>query len=196
MGVTALPQVVERLLEAGMDPTTPAAMVEQGTTAAQRRVISTVENLQRDIELAGLEPPALFVIGPTVRHADRLDWYDALPLSGFRILMTESSSKLASVLEDRGAETVVLPMPVTPAARVVMAALPLTGCVVGDRVEVDWLDEERNNGGWLPDSIAWCIGAGTVQRAHDRGWQNIVDLGENIDCDELADRIAARRSDR
>ncbi len=196
MGVTALPQVVERLLEAGMDPTTPAAMVEQGTTAAQRRVISTVENLQRDIELAGLKPPALFAIGPTVRHADRLDWFDALPLSGFRILMAGSSSKLASVLEDRGAETVVLPMPVTPAARVVMAALPLTGCVVGDRVEVDWLDEERNNGGWHSDSIAWCIGPETVQRAHDRGWQNIVDLGDNVDCDELAGRIAAGRSDR
>ncbi|MCJ7754266.1 MAG: uroporphyrinogen-III C-methyltransferase, partial [Thermoanaerobaculales bacterium] len=40
MGVTALPTVVERLLEAGMAPDTPAAMVQQGTTAAQRTVVS------------------------------------------------------------------------------------------------------------------------------------------------------------
>ena len=29
MGVTALPQVVERLIEGGMDPETPAALVER-----------------------------------------------------------------------------------------------------------------------------------------------------------------------
>ena len=191
MGVTALPQVVRRLLEAGMDPTTPAAMVEQGTTAAQRRVISTVEHLQRDIEVAGLQPPALFAIGPTIRHADRLNWFDTLPLAGLRVVMAASSSKLAAVLEDRGAETVVLPMPVTPASRVVMAALPLSGCLVSDRSEVDWLDEERSNGGWQPGSMSWCIGAKTAERARDRGWQHIVELDDGLDCDELAENISA-----
>jgi uroporphyrin-III C-methyltransferase/precorrin-2 dehydrogenase/sirohydrochlorin ferrochelatase len=190
MGVTALPAVVEKLLEAGMDPGTPAAMVEHGTTAAQRRVISTLSDLPADIEKAGLQPPALFAIGPSVRHADRLAWFETLPLAGCRLVMADSSSKLASELEDRGAEVVMLPMPVSPAARVVMAALPLTGCVVSRSSEVDWIDDERGNPGWRPQSIAWCIGSQTAERARERGWLAVVELGEETDCDELVDRIA------
>ena len=73
MGVTALPTVVERLLEAGMAPETPAAMVQQGTTAAQRTVVSTLSGLTAAIAEAGLEPPALFAIGPTIGHVKKLD---------------------------------------------------------------------------------------------------------------------------
>ncbi len=190
MGVTALAAVIEKLLAAGMAPDTPAAMVERGTTAAQRRVISTLENLPAAIEEAGLEPPALFAIGPSVRHADRLAWFDALPLAGCRLVMTDSNSNLAERLEDRGAEVVVLPLPVTPAARVVMAALPLTGCVVSQRSEIDWLDDERGYSGWRPDSVAWCIGREAAERARKRGWLKVVELGEETDCDELVARIA------
>jgi len=189
MGVTALAAVVEKLLEAGMDPDTPAAMVERGTTAAQRRVISTLSKLPNAVEEAGLEPPAVFAIGFSVRHADRLAWYEALPLAGCRLVMADSNSKLAAELEDRGAEVVILPMPVTPAARVVMAALPLTGCVVSRSSEVDWLDDERGNPGWRPASVMWCIGSKAAERARERGWLKVVELGEETDCDELVARI-------
>jgi hypothetical protein len=165
-------------------------MVERGTTAAQRRVISTVAELPAAIEEAGLEPPALFAIGPSVRHADRLAWFDALPLAGCRLVMTDLNPKLAASLEDRGAEIVMLPLPVTPAARVVMAALPLTGCVVSQRSEIDWLDDERGNPGWRPKSVAWCIGGNAAERARERGWLEVVELGEETDCDELVARIA------
>ncbi len=192
MGVTALPAVVDRLLEAGMDPETPAAMVEQGTTAAQRRVLSTVADLPRAIEEAGLQPPALFVIGPTVRHAERLDWYGSRPLAGRRLLMTASSSELAKRLENEGAEVVVVPMPVTPAARVVMAALPLSGCVVRSRAEVDWLDEERENPGWEAQSPAWCVGPEATERARERGWRQVVELEDGMGCADLVAQIASR----
>ncbi len=193
MGVAALPKVVENLISAGMDPATPAAMVEQGTTAAQRQVVSTLVDLPQAIERAGLEPPALFAIGPTVQHAGRLDWHGHLPLSGHRLLMTASTSKLATMLEDRGAEVVVVPMPVTPAARVVMAALPLTGCVVRDRSEVDWLDDERENPGWGERATAWCLGREVADRARERGWQRIVELAEEMDCEDLVAQIASSR---
>jgi uroporphyrin-III C-methyltransferase/precorrin-2 dehydrogenase/sirohydrochlorin ferrochelatase len=193
MGVAALPKVVENLVAGGMDPATPAAMVEQGTTAAQRQVVSTLADLPQAIERAGLKPPALFAVGPTVQHADRLDWYGALPLTGHRLLMTASASVLAATFEDRGAEVVVVPMPVTPASRVVIAALPLTGCVVRDRAEVDWLDEERDNPGWGMDTTAWCIGREASDRARERGWQRIVELAEEMDCGDLVVQIASSR---
>jgi uroporphyrin-III C-methyltransferase/precorrin-2 dehydrogenase/sirohydrochlorin ferrochelatase len=195
MGVSALPEVVHNLLASGMDPDMPAAMVEQGTTAAQRNVISTVAELPRAIAEAGLQPPALFVIGPTVRHAERLDWRAHLPLAGQRFLMTASSSPLANLLEDEGADVVLVPIPVTPAARVVIGALPLTGCVVQSRAEVDWLDDERGNPGWGRDAVAWCIGPEAAERARSRGWRNVAELAEGLDCADLVAHIAIRNGD-
>lgn len=190
MGVTALPAVVERLLEAGMAPDTPAALVQQGTTAAQRQVISTLSGLTTAIEAAGLGPPALFAIGPTVAHAERLDWFSALPLAGSRLVTPAANAEMAAMLEDRGAEVVLLPMPVTPAARMVMSVSPLTGCVVRSRAEVDWLDDEINNPGWTSESTAWCLGSEAAERARARGWVRIVELDGGMDCDDLVSKIA------
>ncbi len=190
MGVTALPTVVKRLIEAGMPPDTPAAMVQQGTTAAQRTVVSTLSQLTAAIEEAGLEPPALFAIGPTIGHVKNLDWFSSMPLAGKRLATTSTNRKLAAALEDHGAEMVILPIPVTPAARVVMSALPLSGCVVRSRADVDWLDDEMSNPGWTPTSTAWCLGPEAAGRARQRGWVHVVELDEGIDCDHLVSRIA------
>jgi uroporphyrin-III C-methyltransferase/precorrin-2 dehydrogenase/sirohydrochlorin ferrochelatase len=189
MGVSALPQVVANLLEHGMDPETPAVMVEQGTTSAQRRVLSTLSELPSAIEAAGLEPPALFAIGPTVGHAETLDWVSKLPLAGQRLLVPASRSGFVAHLEAAGAEVVVLPMPATPAARVVMGALPLTGCVVGSPAEVDWLDAERGGPGWGNEFVAWCVGPEAAERARERGWLNVRELGVDADEDELVATI-------
>jgi uroporphyrinogen III methyltransferase/synthase len=193
MGVTALPQVVEQLVAAGMDPRTPAAMVSLGTTAAQRQVVSTLAELPAAVERSGLRPPAVFAIGPTVAHAGRLDWYGRLRLAGQRVLVPEAGD-LASRLEAAGADVVVVPLPVTPAARVVMAAQPLTGCVVSSRAEVDWLDDERGNPGWGDEVIAWCIGGQAAARARERGWQRIRQIHDDAGCAELvAEMTAAAR---
>jgi len=191
MGVSALPQVVAKLVEHGMDPATPAAMVEQGTTSAQKRVISTLSGLPSAIEVAGLEPPALFAIGPTVRHAETLDWVSKLPLAGRRVLVPATRPELGGRLEAAGADVVLLPLPVTPAARVVMGALPLTGCVACAAAEVDWLDEERGGPGWSDDVVAWCVGSETATRAQDRGWPVVRQLDADIDDDELVKSIVS-----
>ena len=99
MGVTTLPQVVEALLAGGMDPATPAAMVEQGTTASQRSVVSTLAELPEAAQRKELRPPALFVVGPTVRHAENLDWFSRRPLAGERLVLSAVASELARGLE-------------------------------------------------------------------------------------------------
>ena len=45
MGVSALPAICAGLLDAGMAPDTPAAVVERGTTPAQRRLSATLAGL-------------------------------------------------------------------------------------------------------------------------------------------------------
>jgi uroporphyrin-III C-methyltransferase/precorrin-2 dehydrogenase/sirohydrochlorin ferrochelatase len=195
MGVTALPVVVEKLLAAGMDPDTPAAMVQQGTTSAQRSVISTVVGLEAAVAKAGIGPPALFVIGPTVRHAARLNWFAQLPLAGQRLLVPAGHDEICRALEDAGAEVVVVPMPISPAARVVMAALPVTGCVVEGRAEVDWLDEEWESVPRTAKAVVWCRDDDAAQRAATRGWSHVERLPEGIDRDELVERIGSATRD-
>jgi uroporphyrin-III C-methyltransferase/precorrin-2 dehydrogenase/sirohydrochlorin ferrochelatase len=194
MGVTALPTVVDRLLEAGMNPQTPAAMVEQGTTSAQRTVVSTLAELPAVVEREGLRPPALFAIGTTVQHAERLDWHGRLPLAGQRLLLAASAVELGAHLEEAGAEVVMVPLPVTPAARAVIAALPLSGCVVSSRAEVDWLDDERGNSGWGPEVVSWCVGREAAERARVNGWQRVCELAERMECVELVASIAGTKA--
>jgi uroporphyrin-III C-methyltransferase len=193
MGVTALPDVVRRLVDAGMDPATPAAMVEQGTTSAQRKVISTVGELPAAVVEAGLQPPGLFVIGPTVRHERNLDWFDRLRLAGERVVVPDAAATVIRRLERAGADVVPLPFPVTPAARVVMAALPVTGCVVTSSAEVDWLHDERSAPGWTPDLPSWCVGEAALARARERGWRRVRAIAEGADCDQLVAGIADSR---
>jgi hypothetical protein len=148
-------------------------------------VVSTVGELPDAVTSAGLQPPALFAIGSTVAHADRLDWYGKMPLAGRRVLLTSAARELAPDLERAGADVVVVPLPVTPAARAVMAALPLTDCVLRDRSEVDWLDDERENPGWGADLVAWCLGDEVATRARDREWRNVKRLDDGADCVRL-----------
>ncbi len=61
MAVRTLPAIVAALLQAGLDPDTPAATVENGASAQQRVVWSTLAALPADA--ADVRPPAVTVIG-------------------------------------------------------------------------------------------------------------------------------------
>jgi uroporphyrinogen III methyltransferase/synthase len=193
MGVTTLPRVVESLLAGGMDPDTPAAMVERGTTAAQRSVVSTLAELPSAVQREGLGAPALFVIGPTVRRAERLDWFSRQPLAGERLVLPAAASELARDLEAAGAEVVAVPSPITSAARVVIGAAPLTGCVLRSAAEVEWLDEEREGAGWEENPVAWCLGPDTADRARELGWRRIQEVEAGRDTADLVARIGRSR---
>lgn len=70
MGLASLGAIVERLLEAGLGSTTPAAVISRGTWPDQEAVIG---ELAKIAELAsGLPSPALVVIGEVVRLAEAL----------------------------------------------------------------------------------------------------------------------------
>jgi uroporphyrinogen III methyltransferase/synthase len=193
MGLTALPRVVEKLLAAGMDPATPAAVIQEGTLAGQRSVVSSLTELADAARREGLEPPALFVIGPTVKHAERLDWQRRLPLAGERLVVAAAHGALALALERAGAEVVVVPLPVTPAARIVMGVSPLSGCLLRSASEVEAFDEERGGAGWQGSPTAWCQGPATVSRARQLGWRWVDELEEELDIEGMVARIRRRR---
>ena len=176
MGVTQLGQVVEKLLAAGMDPDTPAAMIERGTTSRQRVARDRVADLPKTVQLAKMGPPGLFVIGPTANHAKNLDWFSKRPLMGERLLVLAGTGSLGVDLEALGAEMVQVPLPVTPPAQVVIDALPITGCVFRSIEEVVSLEEERDRAALGPEVVAWCKGEAVAARARQAGWQLVRDL--------------------
>lgn len=193
MGVTSLPNVVKRLVESGMDPSTPAAMVERGTTAAQRLVVSSLAALPEAATRADIRPPALFVIGPTVRHAGTLDWLRGFPLAGERLAVFPSGGwDPTEALELAGADVVPVRLPVAPVTRVLMEALPLTGCVLRSPSHAEAMAVEVEKVVWTSDAACWCLGRETARAARAHAWPRVEELDESSGPAELATRIGRR----
>jgi uroporphyrin-III C-methyltransferase/precorrin-2 dehydrogenase/sirohydrochlorin ferrochelatase len=194
MGVTSLANVVKSLLESGMDPGTPAAMVERGTTAAQRRIVSSLAALPDEARRADVQPPALFVIGPTVRHAGTLDWLRGLPLAGERLAVFLAHGwDPTEALELAGADVVPVRMPIAPVVRILMTALPLTGCVLRSPADAVVLRTEAQTLRWRSDAVAWCLGRESARAARALAWARVEELDETISPPELVTRIGGRR---
>jgi uroporphyrin-III C-methyltransferase len=72
MGLANLPTIARELMAHGRDPETPAALIERGTTEAQRTVIATLATLAEAATAARLEAPVLAVVGHVVSLRERL----------------------------------------------------------------------------------------------------------------------------
>jgi uroporphyrin-III C-methyltransferase len=67
MGVRTLPQLTAALIDAGMRPTCPAAVIADGATSDQRVVSGTLADIAGRAEAEAIRPPAITVIGEVVR---------------------------------------------------------------------------------------------------------------------------------
>jgi len=97
MGVTALPAICEGLLKAGMEADMPAAMVERGSTPAQRRVNATLSTLVQAAREAQIKSPAVIVVGRVCHLAEAFDWFDRLPLKGRTVVVTRPKKRAGSL---------------------------------------------------------------------------------------------------
>lgn len=112
MGVSAMAEICRGLLKEGMNPQTPAAILQQGTCAHQRRVVSTVEKLPEEARTAGIGRPAILVIGKVCPLAEKFHWAEDRPLGTKKIAVTRPrsrSSALADKLKELGAEVALMP---------------------------------------------------------------------------------------
>jgi len=196
MGVSNLQGVVDRLLAYGMDPETPAAMIERGTTSQQRSVNATLGQLPQAVAVAGLRSPAIFVIGWSVRHGPKLDWFSRRPLHGERLAHFSVSAALVEQLERHGVEVVALPRPITPAARVVLAALPVTGWLLGNSEEVDAVAVEASGPERMPQQRVWCRSPLAVARARALGWAHACELAPEATAADVVRAMIAARADQ
>lgn len=100
MGVSALGAICRGLLDAGMDPQTPAAVVERGATPEQRVTLASLRDLPDEAARRQVKSPAVIVVGKVCAYAERFDWYDALPLKGKCVIVTRPKDR-AGTLSDR-----------------------------------------------------------------------------------------------
>ncbi|MGW1255324.1 uroporphyrinogen-III C-methyltransferase [Streptomyces sp. NPDC002513] len=73
MGVDKIGKIAETLVAHGKAPDTPVALVQEGTTAAQRRVDATLATVAETVRAEDVRPPAVIVIGPVVKEGPRPD---------------------------------------------------------------------------------------------------------------------------
>ena len=124
MGASRLAEISERLISAGMDAKTPAAVIENGTTSSQRQIIDTLDNLPKRAEALDIKAPAVIVIGQVAALGEFLnrracDRHVCLPLTGKRVVVPNvtkktretrkergSGGRLAALLRSRGAEVI------------------------------------------------------------------------------------------
>jgi uroporphyrinogen III methyltransferase / synthase len=112
MGVKALARIAERLIEAGRDPSEPAAVVELGTLPGQRTISSTLDGIAQAAADAQVRPPSITVVGPVAARRERIAWLENRPLHGKKVVVTRAraqASELARRLDALGAEPVELP---------------------------------------------------------------------------------------
>lgn len=67
MGVATLARSVELLIAGGRDPDCPVAVIEHGCMPAQRTTIATLRTIAEVASAAGVDNPAVIVIGDVVR---------------------------------------------------------------------------------------------------------------------------------
>lgn len=93
MGVASLPQICRGLLDAGMAPDTPAAVIEQGTLPQQAVFSSTLDRLCEDA--AAAKSPAVIVVGSVCSLADRLAWF--APQAEKTVVVTRPADRSGSL---------------------------------------------------------------------------------------------------
>lgn len=112
MGVGQLPRIVSELLEGGLNPDTPASMIQWATLPHQSTLDSTLGQLVEDHEASSIGAPAIIIVGQVVRYPARNNWFSARPLFGKRIVVTrarEQAARLTKLLTEQGADVLELP---------------------------------------------------------------------------------------
>lgn len=151
MGVSALADICQGLCTGGKAKETPAALLSRGTTAKQKRIVSTLEKLPEEVKKNPLETPAIIVVGEVCGLAEDFNWYEKLTLFGKKIIVTrprERSRVLAERLRSLGAEVLELPtIEIHPNERFADESIAVDECAATEKdMQQNTVNTEIQNG--------------------------------------------------
>ena len=75
MGLNQVEALMAEAIAKGVDPQTPAAVVDNGARSGQRVVTATLETLAGKAREAALRGPTIIIVGSVVTLRDKLDWF-------------------------------------------------------------------------------------------------------------------------
>ena len=75
MGLNGLETICERLISFGMNPSTPAALIEKGTTRDQCTYVGDLLTLPAKVRKGKAKAPTLIIIGSVVSLHSKLSWF-------------------------------------------------------------------------------------------------------------------------
>jgi uroporphyrin-III C-methyltransferase/precorrin-2 dehydrogenase/sirohydrochlorin ferrochelatase len=75
MGLSGLERILAQLCAHGAEPDLPAAVIERGTTVAQRTITGTLTTLAERVRAAEVRSPALLIVGSVAALASELAWF-------------------------------------------------------------------------------------------------------------------------
>ena len=110
MGVANSELLQGKLLDSGLEGSTPCSVIQEGTTSRQKVIHTELGSLHDSIIANGIRPPAVILVGGTAGL--NLDWRSKLPLHDKRILITRPAGRseyLSRLLRDSGAEVILMP---------------------------------------------------------------------------------------
>lgn len=77
MGLSNLVTICQALIKHGLEPSTPLALIEQGTTQQQKTHIGSLQQLPQAFHAGEIKPPTLLVIGGVVQLHKTLAWFES-----------------------------------------------------------------------------------------------------------------------
>lgn len=78
MGIGAAAEICRQMISHGLPPTTPAAVVRNGTLPDQQTLLATLGTLPERINESEIKPPALIIVGSVVSLHEKLSWFEKL----------------------------------------------------------------------------------------------------------------------
>jgi len=75
MGLNGMETICEQLKQHGLDATTPAALIEKGTSDRQQVFIGDLDSLPSIVRSAGAKAPTLIIVGHVVSLHGQLAWF-------------------------------------------------------------------------------------------------------------------------
>ena len=76
MGIGAAAEICRQMIFHGLPPTTPAAVVRNGTLPDQQTLLATLGTLPERINESEIKPPALIIVGSVVSLHEKLSWFE------------------------------------------------------------------------------------------------------------------------
>jgi uroporphyrinogen III methyltransferase/synthase len=201
MGVKTLPDLAAKLMAAGMNPQTPAAVIHRATHPDQKTYRGALSQLRDADFCSRIAPPAITIIGRVAGLSDDLNWFEKRPLFGKTVLVTrtrQQAGELSRRLRELGAQVIeaptieLAPPADTDAVRAAISRLPQTDMAIftsvnGVDAAWDYLLQAGHDARWFPQRVV-AVGPSTAAALRQIGI--IADLmPEEFTSDKLAQRI-------